>query len=58
MVAVVAPGLDRPRLLAELPEGTGDCQTAPERLVCRSMYGELLVWAYRTFPSAGVTAYR
>ncbi|WP_328461174.1 PQQ-binding-like beta-propeller repeat protein [Actinoplanes sp. NBC_00393] len=48
MVAVVAPDLDRPRLLAELPPGTGDCQTAPDRLVCRSMYGELLVWTYRT----------
>ncbi|MEU4420387.1 hypothetical protein AB0F81_07145 [Actinoplanes sp. NPDC024001] len=53
MVAVVAEGLDRPRLLADLPEGTGDCQTAPERLVCRSMYGELLVWAYRTTTRAG-----
>ncbi|MBG0560003.1 outer membrane protein assembly factor BamB family protein [Actinoplanes aureus] len=53
MVAVVAPGLDRPRLLADLPPGTGDCRSAPDRLVCRSMYGELIVWAYRTSTRAG-----
>ncbi|MBO3736052.1 outer membrane protein assembly factor BamB family protein [Actinoplanes flavus] len=47
MVAVAAPGLPHPRLLAELPTGTGECQTAPERLICRSVYGELVVWAYR-----------
>ncbi|MDI6103270.1 PQQ-binding-like beta-propeller repeat protein [Actinoplanes sp. NEAU-A12] len=48
MVAVAAPGLSRPRLLAELPAGTRECQAAPERLICRSVYGELIVWSYRT----------
>jgi hypothetical protein len=48
MVAVAAPRLSRPRVLAELPAGTGECQSAPERLICRSMYGELVVWAYRS----------
>ncbi|GAB1642363.1 PQQ-binding-like beta-propeller repeat protein [Krasilnikovia sp. MM14-A1259] len=47
MVAVAAPGDARPRLLAALPAGTGDCQSAPDRLVCRSTAGELVVWAYR-----------
>ncbi|MGX6602522.1 outer membrane protein assembly factor BamB family protein [Micromonosporaceae bacterium Da 78-11] len=47
MVAVARPGDPRPSLLAELPAGTGDCQTVPSRLVCRSTYGELVVWAYR-----------
>ncbi|BFU43032.1 PQQ-binding-like beta-propeller repeat protein [Krasilnikovia sp. MM14-A1004] len=47
MVAVAAPGDARPRLLAVLPAGTGDCQAAPARLVCRSTAGELIVWAYR-----------
>ncbi|WP_433791645.1 PQQ-binding-like beta-propeller repeat protein [Actinoplanes sp. CA-252034] len=47
MVAVVDPRLSRPRVLAELPAGTGECQSAPERLICRSMYGELVVWSYR-----------
>lgn len=47
MVAVAAPGLSRPRLLAELPAGTRECQAVPERLVCRSVYGELIVWSYR-----------
>ncbi|MFC4068070.1 outer membrane protein assembly factor BamB family protein [Actinoplanes subglobosus] len=47
MVAVAAPRLSRPRVLAELPAGTGECQSAPERLICRSMYGELVVWSYR-----------
>jgi len=46
MVAVARPGESRPRVLATLPEGTGDCQSVPGRLVCRSMYGELVVWAY------------
>ncbi|MET0422273.1 MAG: PQQ-binding-like beta-propeller repeat protein [Actinoplanes sp.] len=46
MVAVARPGEGRPRLLADLPAGTGDCQAVPGRLVCRSMYGELVVWAY------------
>jgi hypothetical protein len=48
MVAVARPGDGQPRLLAELPAGTGDCQAASDRLVCRSSYGELVVWAYRT----------
>ena len=47
MVAIAAPGSRKPRLLAELPEGTGDCQAAPDRLVCRSSYDELVVWAYQ-----------
>jgi outer membrane protein assembly factor BamB len=46
MVAVARPGDPQPRLLADLPAGTGDCQAVPTRLVCRSMYGELVVWAY------------
>jgi hypothetical protein len=47
MVAVAEPGDERPRPLAELPAGTGDCQAAPGRLVCRSMTGDLVVWAWR-----------
>jgi hypothetical protein len=47
MVAIAAPGAGKPRLLAELPAGTGSCQSAPERLVCRSTFGELVVWAFR-----------
>jgi len=47
MVAVAEPGDVQPRLLAELPVGTGDCQAAPARLVCRSMTGDLVVWAWR-----------
>jgi hypothetical protein len=46
MVAVAQPGERQPRLLGPLPAGTGDCQAAPGRLVCRSMYGQLVVWAY------------
>jgi hypothetical protein len=46
MVAVARPGDMQPRVLAPLPAGTGDCQAAPGRLVCRSMYGQLVVWAY------------
>ncbi|MEU4621454.1 PQQ-binding-like beta-propeller repeat protein [Actinoplanes sp. NPDC023801] len=48
MVAVASPRLSRPRLLGELPTGTGECQAAPARLICRSMYGELVVWSYRS----------
>jgi outer membrane protein assembly factor BamB len=48
MVAVARPGDAQPLLLAQLPVGTGDCQAAPDRLVCRSMAGELVVWAYRS----------
>jgi hypothetical protein len=47
MVAVAGPGDERPRPIADLPAGTGDCEAAPGRLVCRSMTGELNVWAYR-----------
>lgn len=47
MVAVAHPGDPRPRVLDALPQGTGDCQAAPSRLVCRTMYGELVVWAYQ-----------
>jgi hypothetical protein len=47
MVAVAAPGGARPELLADLPAGTGDCQSVPDRLVCRESTGELVVWAYR-----------
>ena len=47
MVAVAHPGDPQPRLLGALPVGTGDCQAVPSRMVCRSMYGELVVWAYR-----------
>jgi hypothetical protein len=36
-----------PQPLADLPPGTGDCQAAPNRLVCRSTSGDLTVWAYR-----------
>ncbi|MFI7600566.1 PQQ-binding-like beta-propeller repeat protein [Actinoplanes sp. NPDC049681] len=46
MVAVAAPGDARPELLSDLPAGTGDCQAAPGRLVCRSTAGELVVRAY------------
>jgi hypothetical protein len=46
MVAVARSGDMQPRVLAPLPSGTGDCQAAPGRLVCRSMYGQLTVWAY------------
>lgn len=48
MVAVTTPGQAEPHLFAELPAGTGECQSLPERLICRSMYGELIVWAYRS----------
>jgi len=47
MVAVATPGGARPQLLADLPPGTGDCQAAPGRLVCRSTSGDLTVWAYQ-----------
>jgi hypothetical protein len=47
MVAIARPGVTRPRPLADLPPGTGDCQSAPGRLVCRSTSGDLQVWAYR-----------
>jgi outer membrane protein assembly factor BamB len=47
MVAVASPGARQPHPLAALPAGTGDCQAVPGRLVCRSVYGELVVWAYQ-----------
>ena len=47
MVAVAGPGDERPRPIAYLPAGTGDCQAVPGRLVCRSMTGNLVVWAYQ-----------
>jgi outer membrane protein assembly factor BamB len=47
IVAVAEPGDAQPRLLADLPPGTGECQTAPDRLICRSASGQLNVWAYR-----------
>jgi hypothetical protein len=47
MVAVVRPDDRQPRPLAGLPAGTGDCESAPSRLACRNVYGELVVWAYR-----------
>jgi hypothetical protein len=46
MVAVARPGDMQPQILAQLPTGTGDCQAAPGRLVCRTSYGQLVVWAY------------
>ncbi|MEV6346168.1 PQQ-binding-like beta-propeller repeat protein [Actinoplanes sp. NPDC051851] len=46
MVAVADPAVSRPRPIAVLPAGTGDCQAAPGRLVCRSTTGELIVWGY------------
>jgi outer membrane protein assembly factor BamB len=46
MVAVARPGGQRPRLLTDLPTGTGDCQSVPGRLVCRTMFGQLDVWSY------------
>ncbi|GAA2543625.1 hypothetical protein GCM10010435_09830 [Winogradskya consettensis] len=47
MVAVAAPGDAQPRILAALPAGTADCQSAPGRLACRSTSGDLAVWAYQ-----------
>jgi hypothetical protein len=47
MVAVARPGEAEPGLLAELPTDNGDCQAVTGRLACRSMNGELIVWAYR-----------
>jgi outer membrane protein assembly factor BamB len=53
IIVGVAGARDRqPRPLADLPPGTGDCQTAPDRLICRSTAGELTVWAYRLSRSA------
>ena len=42
MVAVADPGdATAPARWPSLPAGTGDCQSVPERLVCRSTSGEL-----------------
>jgi hypothetical protein len=46
MVAVADPAAGRPRLLGELPPGTGDCRAVPGRLVCRSVSGKLVLWSY------------
>jgi outer membrane protein assembly factor BamB len=46
MVAVAATGDTQPRILGDLPTGTGDCQSVPGRLVCRSTSGDLVVWGY------------
>lgn len=48
MVAVADPADPQPRLLGELPPGSSDCRSAPGRLVCRSVDGELTMWAYRS----------
>jgi hypothetical protein len=47
IIAVATPGHAQPRPLADLPPGTGDCQVASDRLICRSTSGQLNVWAYR-----------
>jgi hypothetical protein len=47
MVAAVTPGDAAPGVITGLPAGTGDCQSAGARLVCRSLAGQLVVWAYR-----------
>jgi hypothetical protein len=52
MVAVVDPDIGRLRPIAELPGGVSECQAAPSRLVCRSVSGELVVWAYDEAASA------
>ncbi|AEV87977.1 hypothetical protein ACWT_6966 [Actinoplanes sp. SE50] len=46
MVAVADPVGGRLRTIAGLPPGTGGCEAAPDRLVCRSAAGELVVWSY------------
>ncbi|BCJ42258.1 hypothetical protein GCM10010168_87430 [Actinoplanes ianthinogenes] len=46
MVAVADPGTGRLRPIAELPAGVTECEAAPSRLVCRSVSGDLVVWAY------------
>jgi outer membrane protein assembly factor BamB len=47
IVAVAGARYRQPRPLADLPPGTGDCQAAPDRLICRSTAGQLTMWAYR-----------
>jgi outer membrane protein assembly factor BamB len=46
IVGVAGPRDAQPRPVADLPSGSGDCQAAPDRLICRSTAGELTVWAY------------
>jgi hypothetical protein len=46
VVALADPGMARPRMLGELPAGTGDCRAVPGRLVCRSVSGKLMLWSY------------
>jgi hypothetical protein len=46
MVAVADQDAGRLRPIAALPTETSQCEAAPGRLVCRSMTGELVVWAY------------
>jgi outer membrane protein assembly factor BamB len=47
MVAIARPGRAVPQVISDLPPGTGDCQSIPGRLICRSAAGQLNVWAYR-----------
>jgi outer membrane protein assembly factor BamB len=47
MVAIARPGDAQPQVISDLPPGTGDCQSVPGRLICRSTSGQLIVWAYR-----------
>lgn len=53
MVAVADQAAGRVRPIALLPSGTGDCEAAPGRLICRSTTGELVVWAYDEAAGAG-----
>ncbi|GIF05905.1 outer membrane protein assembly factor BamB family protein [Actinoplanes siamensis] len=53
MVAVADRDTGRPRPIAQLPAGTGQCEAAPGRLICRSTAGELVVWAYDEAAGAG-----
>ncbi|BCY14328.1 PQQ-binding-like beta-propeller repeat protein [Actinoplanes sp. L3-i22] len=53
MVAVADRAAGRLRPIALLPAGTGDCEAAPGRLVCRANSGELVVWAYDETAGAG-----
>ncbi|WIM95294.1 PQQ-binding-like beta-propeller repeat protein [Actinoplanes oblitus] len=46
MVAVADPDVGRLRPIGELPTGVTGCEAAPSRLVCRSVSGDLVVWAY------------
>lgn len=47
MVAIARPGGAQPQLISDLPAGTGDCQSVPGRMICRTTAGQLIVWAYR-----------